>query len=201
MFDYDGIRKAVVTGLSKYLGCTIERANQNGEKASYPYGTYTITTLMSANNGTYGVYEDGKDRKPYTQTWSLSFRSDDNSESVRLAVMAQQWLDHIGTTFLRDNGVNVQSIGSITNRDNILSIEYEYCNGFDVVFWLMNEVDNPVNETGYIENVVIDKTNIAPVDKDEIIEDLTRKLDIANVTITNNELLGQKLSERLKGGS
>lgn len=201
MFNYDRVREVVVTGLSKYLGCPVERSNHNEEKLPYPFGSYTITTLMSANKGTYGVYEDGVDRKPHTQTWSLSFLSDKNSESVQLAIKAHEWLDHIGTTYLSDNGVIVQSVGGVTNRDNILSVEYEYRNGFDVVFWLMNEVGNPVEETGYIENVVIDKTDITPVNKDEIIDDLTRQLDIANVTITNNELLGQKLSERLKGGS
>ena len=149
MFDYDGLRRAVATGLSKYLGCPVVRSNQNENPPSYPYVSYTIITLMSENKGTYGVYEEGNGvikRKPFTQTWSITVQSDNNNESVNLAIKAQEWLDQVGKVYLDDNNVIVQSVGSVTNRDNFLSVGFEYRNGFDVVFWLMNEIQYETEE-------------------------------------------------------
>ena len=157
MFDYDGLRRAVATGLSKYLGCPVVRSNQNENPPSYPYVSYTIITLMSENKGTYGIYEEDNgviERKPFTQTWSITIQSDNNSESINLAIKAQEWLDKVGKVYLDDNNVIVQSVGNITNRDNFLTTGYEYRNGFDVVFWLMNEIKC---DTEQIEKTQISK--------------------------------------------
>lgn len=151
MISYEEMRAVIVKGLKDYLKCPIIRSNQNSEPPPYPYTTYTITTLMSENRGTWQEHDDGVDRKAVTQTWSLSFLSDDNLESVTLANKAREWLDRVGTEYLNSNGVIVQSVGVITNRDNILTVEYEYKNGFDVVFWLYDEVGNPIEQT--IESV------------------------------------------------
>ena len=141
MIEYEKLRKAVATGLSEYLGCPVVRSNQNEAPPNYPYVSYTITTLLSQNKGTYGIYDDGRERKPFTQTWSITVQSDNNSECVTLAIKAQEWLDRVGKAYLDDNNVIVQSVGSITNRDNFITAGYEYRNGFDVVFWLMNELE------------------------------------------------------------
>ena len=151
MIEYEKLRETVVAGLREYLGCPVVRSNQNEAPPNYPYVSYTITTLLSQNKGTYGVYADGKARKPFTQTWSITIQSKNNVESVTLANKAQEWLDYVGRVYLSDNGVTVQSVGSITNRDNFLTVGYEYRNGFDVVFWLFNEVDNTNKE--FIETV------------------------------------------------
>jgi hypothetical protein len=80
--------------------------------------------------------------------------SDDNEESVTLAIKARDWLEHTGRIWLKDHGITVQSITDITNRDNVLTAGYEYKNGFDVVFYVYDEVENPVAKTiGYIEDV------------------------------------------------
>lgn len=115
MIDYENLRETIVSGLKKHLGCPVIRSNQNIEPPPYPYVSYTIITLMGENNGTYGEYKDGMDRKPFTQTWSISALSDDDIESVTLAVKAREWLDRIGTTYMSDRDVVVQHIGSITN--------------------------------------------------------------------------------------
>lgn len=140
MINYEGMREAVVSGLRKYLGVPIIRANQTAERPKYPYLTYTVITLVSENKGTYGKYEDGYERKPVTSTWSISALSSDNLESVTLANKAREWLDNVGSVFLNDNDVIVQSVGSITNRDNVLTTGYEYKNGFDAVFWTFDEI-------------------------------------------------------------
>ena len=66
---------------------------------------------------------------------------------------AREFLCHTGICYLNDNGVIIQRVGEITNRDNLISIEYEYKNGFDAVFWLMSEVKNPIESIGKIEKI------------------------------------------------
>lgn len=180
MIDIEHLRTTVASGLRDYLGCPVVRSNQNEEPPPYPYCSYTITQLMSENKGTYGEYEDGTDRKPFTQTWSITVQSGDSSESMTLAVKAHEWLDHIGRIYLNDNGVIIQSVGNISNRDNILTVEYEYRNGFDVVFWLFNEVDSPKESTGYVEGVDLEGSIIEPT--------------------TPVEELNERLEDRLEGG-
>lgn len=182
MFDYDGKRTIVATGLSKYLGKPVIRSNQNEEPQKdlpeYEFISYTITQLMSQNKGTYGVYSDGIDRKPFTQTWSVTSISDDNFKSVANAIKAREWFDHVGTVYLYDNGVVVQSVGNVTNRDNVLTTEYEYKNGFDVVFSFLDEVENPMAEAGYIETVEFNGEKVEPrPSTDELAEKLAKRLD------------------------
>lgn len=146
MIDYDNMRRTIVKGLKTYLDCPVVRNNQNADPPAYPYVSYTITTLVRANNGTYGEYSDGVFRKPTVQTWSITAQSDDNAESVSLISKAREWFDRAGTLYLNDNNVIVQSVGSITNRDNVLTVGYEYKNGFDVDFWLYETVGNTDSE-------------------------------------------------------
>lgn len=153
MIDYDNMRATVVKGLKKFLECPVIRSNQNAEPPAYPFISYTITMLQSENKGTWQEYEQGIDRQAVTQTWSISALSDDNNESVVLANKARAWLTRLGTSYLNEHKVIVQSAGNITNRDNILTSEYEYKNGFDVVFWLYDEVENTSRITNYIENI------------------------------------------------
>ena len=146
MINYENLRKTVVKGLKEYLNCPVIRSNQNAEPPKYPYLSYTIITPMSENRGTYGEYDDMKARKSVNQTWSITVQSDNNDESLNLANKAREWLDYVGTVFLNDNNVVVQSVTNVSNRDNIISIEYEYKNGFDCIFTCMDEVTS-TNET------------------------------------------------------
>lgn len=153
MIDVKKLRTVVIKGLKEYLGVPVIRNNQTANAPPYPYVSFTITTLSTEYNGTWGEYADGVDRKPTTQIWSITAQSNNNDESVSLANKARDWLDRVGRTYLKDNNVTVQKVMNITNRDNILTVEYEYKNGFDVVFALFEEIQNPVEQTGYIENI------------------------------------------------
>lgn len=188
MIDYEGIRTTIAKGLREYLGCPIIRSNQNQDlhtllgkeknERVYPYGSYTIVTPKSENKGTYGEYEDGKARKPFTQNWSLTFQSDDEAESVNLACKACEWLDYVGKEYLNDNGVIIQSVGAVRNRDNMLTIEYEYRNGFDFVVWLQNEVNGILSRDTYIDAVQINDKDIdMPKSVDELNDLLGQRLD------------------------
>lgn len=160
MIDYENMRNIVVKGLKDYLQCPVIRTNQNEEPPKYPYVSYTITTLASENKGTYGEYSDGQDRKPITQTWSITAQSDKSGEDIDLIIKAREWLERVGSQYLNDNNIIVQSVGNVSNRDNVLTMEYEYKHGFDVVFWLFDTVANPnVVNNNYIEEVKFNNTD------------------------------------------
>ena len=193
MIDYEGTRKAVVKGLKAYLGVPVVRTNQSAEMPKYPFVSYTVTTLMSENKGTYGEYEDGYARKPVTSIWSITAQSKDNAESVNLAVKAREWLDFVGTLELNDSNVIVQSVGSVTNRDNVLTVGYEYKNGFDVVFWLFDEVENP-NGRQTIEVMAFgDDSNARLENRLDGVSDSTYGLTQAEEDAALNDALSKRL--------
>ena len=173
MIDYEKMRLTVAKGLREYVGCPVVRSNQNEEPPPYPYLSYTITTLLSENKGSYGEYEDGKARKPFTQTWSISALSNDDAESLTLACKAREWLDRVGTTYLNDNDVICQSVGSVTNRDNFLTVEYEYRKGFDAIFWLFDTIEGTAENDGYIESV---DYGVGITEREPTVEELSEQL-------------------------
>lgn len=189
LIDVDKLKQVVVSGLKEYLGCEVIRTNQNAEPPAYPYVSYTITTLASANNGTYEEYTDGTTRKQLKQTWSITAQSNKESESVNLAIKAREWLDYAGRVYLKDNGVTVQSVTNVTNRDNILTVEYEYKNGFDVVFFVSDETENNINKSGTIDKTTLtyNGKSTTIVDETQTIEDLKRKVAEQAITILNLE--------------
>ncbi len=181
--DIENLRAVVVTGLKEYLGCLVIKSNQNAHMPDYPYVTYTVTTVATENNGTYGEWEDGVARKGVNTVWSITARSNDSVESVTLASKAREWLEYAGTTYLNDNDVIVQAVTSISNRDNVLTSDYEYANGFDCFFWCSDEIDISGIET--IEVAVIDSTEVSKENYADIIADLNRKLDEAYADLEN----------------
>lgn len=183
LIDVDKLKQVVVSGLKEYLGCEVIRTNQNAEPPAYPYVSYTITTLASANNGTYEEHNDGTTRKQLTQTWSITAQSNSEGESVKLALKAREWLDYSGRVYLKDNGVIVQSVTNITNRDNILTVEYEYKNGFDVVFYLFDETENNINKSGVIEDVKLtfNGENKPIISDDKEMEETEKMIDESGI--------------------
>lgn len=165
MIDLLKIRQTVVKAITNHLRIPVIRANQNAQPPSYPYITYTITTPMKTNNGTYGEYVEQKDgndtkiyRKEFQQVWSFTVYSNDDLQSKTLALQLYDFLDRIGSQDLAEQEIVIQRIEDITNRDNLLTIDYEYRNGFDVTFAFMNEIAGEKGEEidgytfSYIEN-------------------------------------------------
>lgn len=183
MVDIERLQLIVAKGLKDYLKCPVIRSNQNADPPKYPYVSFTITTVESENNGTYQEHEDGIARKGVNTVWSITALADNNAGSVKLAQKARDWLGLVGTTYLNDNGVIVQAVTSVTNRDNVLSAEYEYRNGFDCFFWGYDTVEMPDVES--IEAIEIDNKEIVPEDYKAIIAELNRKLNEANADFEN----------------
>ena len=170
MIDTDKIQSVVPKGLSIYTGVPVIQSNQDvppSEQPDKPYLVYTVITLESQNNGTFGEYEDGIDRKPVTQTWSITALGSTASESVQLANKAKDWLERVGTIYLNDRDVIVQNCTGITNRDTVLGVGYEYRNGFEVVCWGFTEIENPLDESGEIDGVVINDNTLNADDQPE----------------------------------
>ena len=176
MLKTDNIRSTAVTGLREYLGIPIIRGNQTAKMPSFPFGRYTITTPATANNGTYGEYEDNIARKPVKQMWSLTFESDKYEEAVQYANKARNWFEYAGRTFLEDNDVIVEKVGAIGDRGNLLTVDYEHMQGFDVTFWAYDEIEMP--EVEEIESVDLNGIEVVnPPTADELNEKLEKRLD------------------------
>lgn len=172
MINTDNIRSTIPKNLRMYLGCPIIQSEQNAKKPAFPFGRYKITTLATANNGTYGEYEDNIARKPVKQIWSLTFESDNYEEAVNLANKAHSWLDYVGTTLLNDNDVIVESVGAVGDRSNLLTVDYEYMQGFDMTLWVMDEIEKP--EIEVIESIDL---NGVEVDTPPTVEELNNMLE------------------------
>lgn len=181
MIDYENIRLGVAKGLKEYCGIPVVRSNQTEELAELnidTYLSYTITTLKGENKGSYGVYEDGTKRKPVPHIWSVSAVSPDDSKSVMYACKAHEWFDTVGNTFLTEIGAIVESVGSVTNRDNILTYEYQHKKGFDVFFTLFDVIEGSADSDGVIETAEIGGISAEiPLTTDELNSKLEKRLD------------------------
>lgn len=140
MIDVENIRKSIILNLKEYLKIPIIRSSQTGDTPPYPYLSYTITSPMGRTKGTYGEEGDVYSNT-VTQTWSITVQSDKMEEALNLTLKAFDFFDVAGSLVLNDNEVIGKPITDISNRDNLITIEYEYRNGFDVAVYLMNEVD------------------------------------------------------------
>lgn len=161
MISFRQIEKVIVDSLQSWLkdkgyNCPVIMANQTVPTPEYPYIAYTITTPVVADMRGYSIAEDGTRYKPLVQIWSFTAQSSDDEEAFNVTMEAYDWFALSGNTLLSDNKIVVQRVGVVTNRDNLLSIGYEYRRGFDVEFLLIHEISKADSEqAGYIETANI----------------------------------------------
>lgn len=149
MIKYKSIRETIVEGLKGYLGCEVVLANQTVPMPEYPYVSFTVTTPKGANQGTYGYYADGIYRKPIKQIWSITVQSATPDEATELADKAHDYFGCLSKDYLQKNDIVVEKVGDITNRDNLLTYQYEYRSGFDITFVIMDELEIPEDSITY----------------------------------------------------
>lgn len=163
--------KEIVNSLQSYLksknyDCPVIMANQTAPIPEYPYISYTITSPIISDNKGFCVSDDGTRYKPFTQIWSFTVQSNKDSESLNVSAVAYDWFAIVGNTYLSDNNIIVQSVGNVGNRDNLLTIEYEYRRGFDVTFLLMNIISN-TEDLGNGEITEVTINNNITINKEE----------------------------------
>lgn len=155
MVDMAAFQNIIAEGLESYLEIPMVYAHKTEAPPQYPYGTYTVTTLINENKSTWNRCDDGKQRKPFTQTWTVTIHADEANHAMELAIKAYDWLDYAGKIYHEDNHVIIQSVKEIINSDNIINGQYEYRYGFDVVFQMMDELDDIIEQAGFIETARI----------------------------------------------
>lgn len=151
----------ICDGLQEYLStaermCTVVFANQAAPIPPYPYVSYTITQAIVSDNRGYCIDSEGNRYRETLQTWSFTVHSDDDVEAMNIALKAYNWFSVVGKVYLNDNNIVVHKIGNVNNRDNLISIEYEHCNGFDVTFNLIDKIESKEFEyAGVIESAPV----------------------------------------------
>lgn len=154
MIDQEKINLLITAGINGVTGCEVVKANMaNAPIPPYPYLSFTVLNT-DTKKGTYSAALGAK-FMPLTQTWSFTIQGDKDNEAQLVAMKAKDWLEETGRLYLNDHGIVVQSVGAITNRDTLLTIEYEYRKGFDAVLSIMNVVDGENEET--IDSAEIEK--------------------------------------------
>lgn len=157
MVDLDAVRGVIVAELSKSVEIPVIRSNTTGTLPKYPFISYTIRQLLNDRKGTWGEYDDGKDRIPTTQIWSITILSDNFAECMSYANKAYLFFSRDGLQNLKDAGITVEEVGAMTNRDTLLTVGYEYRYGFDVNIGFMNETESKIDRVGYIEEANIER--------------------------------------------
>lgn len=151
MIDQKKINLVITEGIKAVTGCEVVKSNLAGAPIpSYPYISFTILRTET-RKGTYS--SKGTRYMPLTQTWSFAVQGNDDDETMDIAMKARDWLEETGHLELSDSGIIVQSVSAAQNRDTMLTVDYEYRKGFDAVLSLINEVQEPAEET-------IEKANI-----------------------------------------
>lgn len=154
MIDIESIRVAVVKGLRESLAVSVIRSNTPNKLPKLPFLSYTITSLLDNEKGTWSRYEsDLADRIPAAQTWSITLNAADFGECSKLAISAYDYFSKTATEYFKKYGIVILSVSEIVPRDTFLSVDYEYRLGFDVKLGLMNEVSFK-NETA-TENIEV----------------------------------------------
>lgn len=155
MIDQKKIESIIVNGLQDYLGCPVILANQHSPAPSYPYVSFTVTSLKTANNGTYGTEYDGVFYKHFKQKWSFTVQSDDDNQCSEITLKAYDWFSLVAVTILSDTEIYIERLEDISNRDNLITIQYEYRRGFDVTLVVMDVIEH---EFETIETVGLGET-------------------------------------------
>ena len=138
MIDVDKIRQAVVCGLRDTLGAPVIRSNTTQALPKLPFCSYTIQSLLENSNGAWQRIGNGIDRIPARQVWSVTVNAEKYITCATLAILAHDFFSKSGILVLKDNGIVVENVGKITPRDTLITVDYEYRQGFDVQLGFMN---------------------------------------------------------------
>lgn len=132
-------QRYIVHELAAYMGCPVVLTNQTTPAPPYPYVSYTILTVVAAKGGTYG-FTRGIYLQPMEQTWSLTTHTDNPTDSGTLGMRLYDFFARAGRAALFRENIAVANVGSVTCRDNLLTVQFEYRTGADVTLRLMHRL-------------------------------------------------------------
>jgi len=161
MIDFKGLRDALFSGLNEELDALVIEANQGEFKPDYPFITILFMEPLQSlqpHTGDYRAYETEEEfemQREASQEMYISVTSfsDDSADSIQNAYDAAKWFAFKGSQHLKENGIVIVSIGSITNRDTLIEGDYEKRNGFDVRLRFVSDIKK---KTDVIEKVELD---------------------------------------------
>ena len=135
-----------LTGLlQKAVGCPVIKSNQHTPVPAYPYVSFTVVNPLVATGGTWGECDDGMERKEFKQVWSFTVQSDDDTVATEKAMRLYEYFDRKNHE-LEEIGVMVVRLSNMSNRDNFISVQYEYRYGFDVIFAFMRKNTDVISD-------------------------------------------------------
>lgn len=128
----------ICAGITAELGCQVVKSNITDHVPAYPFVSFTITGIRTRQR----TYADAEmPYVPASVTYSFTVQSNDDYEALALAMRLHDWFEETGRMYLKDNGMVFTDIGQISERDNMITLEYEHRKGFDCVLNLMNYVE------------------------------------------------------------
>lgn len=153
MIEQKQINLVITKALNDVTGCEVVKANlAHAPIPPYPYLSFSIIRTET-RKGTYSV--EGNRYISLTQTWSITVQGKNDDETLEKAIAAHDWLEEAGRLTLQEQGIVIQHIGAIQNRDTLLTVNYEYRKGFDVVLSLINIIQEEIE---VIEQANIERT-------------------------------------------
>ncbi len=138
MIEQRNLNKIIVDGMKLVAGCEIVKSNLTNHIPSYPYISFSILNF-DTKKGTYSEKDDDK----YTlavQIWSVTIQGENDNQVLEIAYELRDWLEETGRQYLKESGIIVRAVGEISDRDTLLTVEYEYRKGFDVTFCFINRI-------------------------------------------------------------
>ena len=131
--------------LEEYTGCPAVPANTTKKMPDYPYISFSVINT-DTKKGTYSVYGNTKAMQ-LNFKYSFTVQSDDDTEAIMIAMKVKDFFEEAKRLELADNDIIVADVGSITPRDNLITIEYEYRKGLDVTLRLVNVISDTNEDT------------------------------------------------------
>ena len=149
MIDQFELNDVICEGIKKDCHCECVKTNSTARLPAYDFVSFTVLNF-GTSGGTSAVYASEDNTKETRSkegrlTYSFTTHSDKDNASLLLAVAIHDWFEESGRQYLKDRGIVVKSVGMVTNRDNILTVGYEYRNGFDVVLTVVNNIETSID--------------------------------------------------------
>lgn len=166
MYDYNTLRNTIISRLHTFTDLKVVRLNSSApKKPDFPFFSYKFTTLFNPESGSpikTGMAVPSSDPNfkydyEYTQVTqdtcviSFSSHSMQSTEAEQLALRARSWFDFYGLDYLRDNGLVVESVGRVENRDTLLIADIEYKFGFDVTIRFLSKLTQRIETIEQVE--------------------------------------------------